>query len=418
MTGSSAGVNFSQESQSFVQRVGGGLQLNAQKYTYQGFNCYYLLQSASYPSGRSQVTAVLDLAQRTDLTVGRIWAFSDGEQNSFPLQVQLGQLNTTYLEALDYVVSQAEQRDLKLILTLVNYYPDYGGMQQYVEWTNTSNATTVQQFYTDAGLQAAYKDYATAIILRRNSITNRLYRDDPTILAWDLDWLDLMSTYVKSIDPNHLVYYGAVAFFGASSSPELLALNGNYSGELTPYAYELWDPACQGEDWERNIALPNIDLASFHLYPYIGYNTDNLTRDRVTAHLQAASAAKKPMVMDEFNSKGPIYARNTFLLQIFGLISYDGSPVVGTNIWMLADDSYPNYDQFQIYGSEAGAAQPLPPGPALDADRAQYLARRAIFLGFVAADACVRARYQANQYTNGWQETVNILSTNRTFASS
>ena len=35
-------------------------------------------------------------------------------------------------------------------------------------------------------MQAAYKDYATAIILRKNSITGRLYRDDPTILAWDL----------------------------------------------------------------------------------------------------------------------------------------------------------------------------------------------------------------------------------------
>ena len=34
--------------------------------------------------------------------------------------------------------------------------------------------------------QAAYKDYATALILRRNSATGRLYRDDPGILAWDL----------------------------------------------------------------------------------------------------------------------------------------------------------------------------------------------------------------------------------------
>lgn len=35
-------------------------------------------------------------------------------------------------------------------------------------------------------MQSAYKDYVTAIILRRNSITNTLYRDDPNILAWDL----------------------------------------------------------------------------------------------------------------------------------------------------------------------------------------------------------------------------------------
>ena len=36
------------------------------------------------------------------------------------------------------------------------------------------------------GTQGAYKDYATAIILRQNTITGTLYRDDPNILAWDL----------------------------------------------------------------------------------------------------------------------------------------------------------------------------------------------------------------------------------------
>ena len=34
--------------------------------------------------------------------------------------------------------------------------------------------------------QAAYKDYVTAIILRKNTVTKVLYRDDPNILAWDL----------------------------------------------------------------------------------------------------------------------------------------------------------------------------------------------------------------------------------------
>ena len=37
-----------------------------------------------------------------------------------------------------------------------------------------------------AVLQAQYKDYVTAIILRKNSLTGVVYRDDPTILAWDI----------------------------------------------------------------------------------------------------------------------------------------------------------------------------------------------------------------------------------------
>lgn len=36
-------------------------------------------------------------------------------------------------------------------------------------------------------------------------------------LLWLQNWLSLISTYVKAIDPNHLVYYGTPAFFGAST---------------------------------------------------------------------------------------------------------------------------------------------------------------------------------------------------------
>lgn len=61
---------------------------------------------------------------------------------------------------------------------------DYGGMQQYVEWANSTG--TVSQFYTDSSIQALYKDYVTGIVLRKNSLTGVVYRDDPAILAWDI----------------------------------------------------------------------------------------------------------------------------------------------------------------------------------------------------------------------------------------
>ena len=32
----------------------------------------------------------------------------------------------------------------------------------------------------------AFKKYVRSIVTRRNSITGRLYKDDPTIMAWDL----------------------------------------------------------------------------------------------------------------------------------------------------------------------------------------------------------------------------------------
>lgn len=32
----------------------------------------------------------------------------------------------------------------------------------------------------------AFKGYVRALLLRRNAVTGRLYRDEPAIMAWDL----------------------------------------------------------------------------------------------------------------------------------------------------------------------------------------------------------------------------------------
>ena len=58
-------------------------------------------------------------------------------------------------------------------------------------------------------------------------------------------------------------------------------LNGNYSGQYSPYGALPWDSGCQGEDYTRNIALPNIDLASYHHYPSNTYDQPAITTAQV-----------------------------------------------------------------------------------------------------------------------------------------
>ncbi len=58
------------------------------------------------------------------------------------------------------------------------------------------------------------------LLCRRNTYNGRTYKDDPTIFAWDIlneprqkqgdyatvqKWIDMMASYVKSVDPNHMV---------------------------------------------------------------------------------------------------------------------------------------------------------------------------------------------------------------------
>ena len=38
------------------------------------------------------------------------------------------------LAGLDWVIAQCGGRGLRLLLVLTNYWPQYGGLQQYVRW--------------------------------------------------------------------------------------------------------------------------------------------------------------------------------------------------------------------------------------------------------------------------------------------
>ncbi|MEM2914895.1 MAG: hypothetical protein QXH91_05815, partial [Candidatus Bathyarchaeia archaeon] len=81
----------------------------------------------------------------------------------------------------------------------------------------------------DERLKIAFKNRIRHIIKRRNSVNGKLYKEDPTILAWIVcdepisapfnysvrppditaaqfkSWLEEMTSYIKGLDPNHLV---------------------------------------------------------------------------------------------------------------------------------------------------------------------------------------------------------------------
>ena len=51
------------------------------------------------------------------------------------------------------------------------------------QWYNQSSLV---EFYQDDNIRAGVKSYMGKIIMRNNTITGRLYRDEPAILAWDI----------------------------------------------------------------------------------------------------------------------------------------------------------------------------------------------------------------------------------------
>ena len=95
-----------------------------------------------------------------------------------------------------------------------------------------------------------------------------------------------MSAFVKRLAPAQLVMLGAWGFFGASTS-QLLPENpwDLVAGKLTDTVIFSEDPACNGEDFSALTALPDVDLASVHIYPEYWSICTTCVRPRETPNL-------------------------------------------------------------------------------------------------------------------------------------
>ncbi|CAD7700295.1 unnamed protein product, partial [Ostreobium quekettii] len=129
-----------------------------------------------------QVTDLLDKCVEMGLTVVRMWAFfneptDDRDQRGTPkaLEYQPGVYNEDFLWGLDYVISEAGKRDIKLLPVLTNYQKEYGGMRQYANWALRRTNLRSEDFYTSPDAIRMFENHVRKIVTRRNSITGVNY---------------------------------------------------------------------------------------------------------------------------------------------------------------------------------------------------------------------------------------------------
>jgi mannan endo-1,4-beta-mannosidase len=91
-------------------------------------------------------------------------------------------------------------RKMRAVLYLNNFWEWSGGMAAYVAWANgergvdpadTSRAWRdfveyAASFYTNQRANALYRDHIRRIVTRRNTVNDRPYSEDPTIMSWQL----------------------------------------------------------------------------------------------------------------------------------------------------------------------------------------------------------------------------------------
>ncbi|KIZ00565.1 Mannan endo-1,4-beta-mannosidase 1 [Monoraphidium neglectum] len=305
----------------------------------------------------------LDACQRLGFSVIRTWAFNDGGGWN-ALQTAPGVYDENVFRGLDWVIAQCAARGLRLMLTLSNFWEDFGGFPQYVRWSRglpPGSPARGEDFYCDPQCQAMYRQYVTDVVTRVNTVTGVAYRDDPTIFAWDLvneprndgddtcaaltSWIDAAAAHVKSLDPNHPVTVGLEGFFGPST-PGLAAACNPYN-------------QTHGVDWVANNASPSIDFASIHLYADQWCPTDCGDQARVDwavnwvkGHIQAAKQLGKPLCLQEFGKKPAGSGREALFEKLLAVASEEaqqGGTLVGSLVWMFAHESYPDYDSYTLY---------------------------------------------------------------------
>ncbi|CAD7699737.1 unnamed protein product [Ostreobium quekettii] len=277
------------------------------------------------------------------LSVVRTWVHTNDPK--FPFQTGPGVYNEQAFQALDFVIAEARRSGIKLLLSLVDNWKYYNGVDQYVDWSTTAEPRTQARpshdwgdpdpkrgqdaaqelyelrrhalFFNDTSCRNLYKNHVYAVVNRRNTFTGRLYKDDPTIMAWELlneprcetwsvpqceailqNWIEVMSAYVKEVDPNHLVTIGSEGFFGSSSS--LAHMNPkSWAGDM-------------GQDFVSNNAVKGIDFSTIHVWPDHWDRHDDEFQAKWILGLADISARvlHKPMVVEEFGKKLPIDGRH------------------------------------------------------------------------------------------------------------
>ena len=292
--------------------------------TFSGTNNYYLFYKS-----QKMVDQIFADAKSLGVTVIRTWAFCEGDlHDGYCFQPQPYVYHEPTFVKLDYMIAKARQSGIKLILPLANNWSDFGGVPQYLKWYGLSNH---DDFFRDSRIKDTYKAYIKKVLTRVNTITGIPYKDDPTILAWELmneprsndlpslyAWVEEMANYIKDLDPNHLRSTGS-------------------EGSMASDVYQTHKSEA-------------IDFISMHLYPNWWGLDQERAKQYIRDHASIARSMGKPLFLGEF---GIDHQKRRSSYQEWYQLAKD-EKIEGIAFWSLAgkqDDGslYPDYDGLTVY---------------------------------------------------------------------
>jgi sialate O-acetylesterase len=349
----------------------GQFVIGAKPYHFLGVNLWFGMNLGA--ADRSRLIRELDRLQQLGVTNIRLMASSEGPSTE-PFRVMPavqnapGEYDETQLRGLDFLLAEMAKRDMRGVLVLNNFFQWSGGMAQYVSWatgdpipypdqnghTWDEFQTYSARFYITEKAEAQYERYVAALTARRNTITGVAYRDDPTIMSWQLSneprgfaysdayvkWVDRIGAFVRNRAPNQLISLGG-------------------EGKLDRHT-----PGT-GTQFERVSRSPFLDYLTIHLWienwgwydPSHPDATWDVALGRsmsyLADHVSIAQALHKPLVLEEFgvsrdgrayDPAAPVTHRDHFLTTVLEALYYLASEptvVAGGNVWSWSGEGRP-----------------------------------------------------------------------------
>ncbi|MDZ7374366.1 MAG: mannanase [candidate division KSB1 bacterium] len=361
----------------FVRVEGTQFQLDGRRYCFLGTNVWYGVNLGADTVGGDRERLVRELDRLCELGIRnlRIMGASEGEQFNTVrpcIQPEPQRYRETMLRGLDFLLAEMGKRGMRAVIFLNNYWEWSGGMAQYVAWERgvpVPNPGLPQYrwdefmnfsalFYRDSTADDWYRRYVRHVVLRTNSVTGIPYREDPTIMAWQLaneprpgwgepakqnfepfaEWIDRTAQYIKGLDPNHLVCTGNEGLVGCNGSEELYLRTHSFKA-IDYLTFHLWvlnwswfDPLRPQETYG-----PAVEKAL----------------DYIRTHIAYAERIGKPLVLEEFgmprdghsyDPSAPTTYRDRYYEVVFAAIYENaaaGGPLVGSNFWAWGGEGRP-----------------------------------------------------------------------------
>lgn len=341
-----------------------------------------IMQPGTVLGWRQQIDREMLESERQGLTVLRTWAFdlNTGDAYAFDPGAS-GNYNEQTFQRLDYIMASAARHHMKVILTLSNYWNDYGGIQAYATKAGLTNKL---QFFGSYTANVLFQNYVTHLVDRVNTVTGVAYKKDPTVFAWEMmneprddcaddptAVADPASLYgVKNeqyCDPSGETlkwWIGRTAgFIKGLDAAHMVTAGGEGHGLIHTAAGPVqWGRADEGGGNDPFMVqnVPGIDFVNFHPYPNASWAqyTYAQTKALITGVVKAGVATGTPVVMEEYgvdraqpitNPAGtvivttdPTYEQQRARWYDAMLASCYRAGCGGTNIWMIADWSDAN----------------------------------------------------------------------------